>query len=412
MLTACLIGVSGFGDRHYRDLLAEVERGDMRIIGATVINQDQEADKCARLRALGCELFTDHRAMFARLHGRIDLCCIPTGIHLHMPMTIDALRAGANVLVEKPAAAAIQEVRAMQAAERASGRFVAVGFQSIFARDTLTMKRAILDGAPGRVRSIVCRGLWPRSEAYYTRNGWAGRLRDRAHWVLDSPFNNALAHQLNLLLFLAGGSERESAVPASVTAELYRANRIESADTVAMRIVTADGLPLLFLATHACAQRLGPEIEVRGDRGSIHWTFTETRIARHQAPIEIIANQSEEEVRRAMFAQLRARIADPSRFVCGLDIAAAHTLAVNGAHESSAVHEIDPALVQRVVEGDATFAAIIGIDTVIARCFAEERLFCEIGAPWAVPGRTVAMDGYQRFPQRSALAALEAGASA
>jgi len=126
-LSACVIGVSGFGRTHYDDLMREVEAGRMRALGATVINQDEEQEKCERLLSLGCRLFTDHREMLDKLSGKIDICFIPTGIHLHAAMSIDAMRAGADVLVEKPVAATVQDVRRMQACERDTGRFGAVG---------------------------------------------------------------------------------------------------------------------------------------------------------------------------------------------------------------------------------------------------------------------------------------------
>ena len=147
MTTACIIGVSGFGATHYHDLMAEVEAGRTRVLGATVINQDEEAAKCAHLESLGCALFTDHRRMLARFRNRFDLCLVPTGIPLHAPMSIDAMRAGANVLVEKPVAATVQEVQAMASTETVTGRFTAVAYQYLYAAETLAMKRLLTGGA-------------------------------------------------------------------------------------------------------------------------------------------------------------------------------------------------------------------------------------------------------------------------
>jgi hypothetical protein len=54
---------------------------------------------------------------------------VPTGIHHHAPMTLDALDAGCHVLLEKPAAATVDEVRQMRAASQAADRMVAIGYQ-------------------------------------------------------------------------------------------------------------------------------------------------------------------------------------------------------------------------------------------------------------------------------------------
>ncbi len=372
----------------------------MRILCATVVNQDHERERCETLRALGCEIFDDFREMLRRHGAALDLCCIPTGIHLHAPMTIDALRAGANVFVEKPAAATIQDVRAMQAAERETGRFVAVGFQTMYARETLWMKQAIVGGEIGEVQSIKCRGLWPRATSYYERTGWAGRLKLDGHWVLDSPFNNAIAHQLNMICFLAGSEVERSARLATIQAELNRAHEIESADTAALKIVTETGLPLYYFVTHCPQELIDPEIIVRGSQGQIHWNFSRAKIDRADGSHEVMELQPHDELRDSIMSQLCCRMKNPSAFICGLDIAAVHTLAVNGAHDSARPQVIDERYVRRMpVEGGAK-VIIEGIDDLIARAFEEEKMFSELGAGWARPGEVVSLKDYPGFPLR------------
>src|SRR5690606_34582742 len=103
-------------------------------------------------------------------------------------------------------------------------------------------------GKPKRLRTIV---LWPRSDRYYAR-GWAGKLRDQAgNLVMDSVANNATAHYIHNMFYVLGRATDESARPARVTAELYRANRIENYDTAAMRVHTEDGVELLYFGSHA-----------------------------------------------------------------------------------------------------------------------------------------------------------------
>jgi len=127
-LRTCIIGISGYGVTHYQALLQQVDEGEMLIKGATVVNRHETEEQCAKLESLGAEIFTDYQAMFAKLSGGIDFCFIPTGIPFHAPMTTAALRAGANVLVEKPLAGAIQDALAMQDCERETGRRIAVGY--------------------------------------------------------------------------------------------------------------------------------------------------------------------------------------------------------------------------------------------------------------------------------------------
>lgn len=384
-----IIGISGFGRAHYDDLLREQAAGRIALTAATIINQGEEAERCARLARLGCALFTDHRAMLDAWRGRLDLVCIPTGIHLHAPMACDCLAAGANAFIEKPAAATMQDVRRMQAAERQHGRFIAVGYQTMYASETLVMKRALLAGRLGKVRRIACRGLWPRDQAYYRRNGWAGRLKADGHWVLDSPFNNAIAHQLNMCLFLAGPTERASCTPLRVQAELGQAHGIESADTAALRIHCAEGPEIIFLATHCSAGSLDPEIRVDGDAGHLLWTFR-TLTIRDQDGTEEVLDCEGPTLRQSLWRSLLARLAGDDRFLCGLEVAGTQTLVVNGAHLSAAVQTAPAGLVRQEVRPDGKVSTIIdGIDTQIAEAFQRGCLLSETGCVWLRPGRVV-----------------------
>lgn len=126
-----LVGVSGFGNVHYKDIMRAYGAGLVEIPCATVINQDEEAEKCAVLRGCGCEVFNDAGAMFAKYAGKADVCFLPVGIGLHASMSIAAMRAGMNVMLEKPLAATVQEADAIIAAEKETGRFTAVGYQHI-----------------------------------------------------------------------------------------------------------------------------------------------------------------------------------------------------------------------------------------------------------------------------------------
>ena len=396
-LAACIVGVSGFGKVHYNDLLREVEAGRMRALGATVRHQERDKEQCDRLRSLGCTIFADYRAMLDELAGKVDLCFIPTGINTHAPMSIAAMQAGSDVLVEKPAAATVQDVRAMQAAERETGRFVAVGYQHMYASATRYLKERILDGAIGPIRVVKCRALWPRTDSYYSRNSWTGRLRVGDDWVLDSPFNNALAHYLNLMCFFAGREFARSAEIETVEAELYRANDIQSADTACLRIAAADGVKLCFYVTHACEKNVGPEIHVIGERGRAVFTLEGARLTPADGQTEEMEIERGTDLRDRILAAVRERIRDRQSFVCDLDIAGTQTLCANAAHESSAIHPIDPAHLDRMPHQDSIKTAIKGIDEATAAAFDEEKLFSEISIPWARPGRPVRVAGYDEF---------------
>jgi predicted dehydrogenase len=301
------------------------------------------------------------------------------------------LRSGANVFVEKPAAATPGQVDAMQAAAASAGKLVAVGFQNMYAPETMVMKRAILDRDIGDLVSLKCLGMWPRLDRYYA-SSWIGRIHANGQPVFDSPANNAMAHKLNMMCFLAGPTLESPARLATAEAELYRAHDIETADIVALRLKTDTGAAIVFLGTHASEASRNPEIVVTGTKGTMHWTFERLRITRADGTTEEMASGTGPELRDAMLARVLDRLEGREGFVCSLGIARAHALAIAAMHRSSDVTAVPAGQVTRIPADGSVKTVVAGLDPMLDRCFAEARLPSEIGVSWAVPGEVVAVE--------------------
>lgn len=401
MVNVALVGVSGFGRIHYQDLLRACETGRANALAATVINQDEEPEKCARLREMGCRLFDDFSEMLDTMRGQIDLCMIPTGIHLHAPMTIAALEAGANVFVEKPAAATVQDVLAMREAEQRAGRFVAVGFQHRYDPMAHVLQRVVLRGKLGRPRVVKCKALWPRDTAYFSRNNWAGTLRRGDDWVLDTLFNNALAHDVLAMCFLASDHPARAAHPVQLAAELYRVNRIESPDTACIRATLDSEVQLYFWGTHACEanRNVGPEMELQCESGSICWSHRGALIQHKGGDSEELSALQGNTLRDAMIDAVLQRVQGHAAFLCTLDMALSQTLCANAAFESCPVIPVFQDVVDEVPTANGASRVVIrGIDALIEECYATESMFSETGAAWALPGSSLQVSGYSQFP--------------
>ena len=122
MINAAIIGVSGFGAVHLNDLFREHEAGRVNFVAAVIHQNQVTPENLEKIKALNVEIFTDYPSMLTKWAGKLDLCCIPTGIALHRPMTEAALAAGANVFVEKPVAPVLEDAEAMEAAARKAGK--------------------------------------------------------------------------------------------------------------------------------------------------------------------------------------------------------------------------------------------------------------------------------------------------
>lgn len=325
-IKVALIGISGYGKVHFQHVCRLVREKRAEISAAVVINPDQVPNELAVLREMGCAIYSGTDAMFADFSGKLDLVCIPTGIAFHEPMTLQALAAGANVLVEKPAAGSTEAIERMMEAERKSGHFVAVGFQHIYAREIQFIKQYLLSGRLGKIRSAVCRGIWPRDDQYYSRNNWAGKLAAADGTpILDSPINNAFAHYLNLELFLCGEKFSRSAHAVSVEGDLYRARpEIETFDTCALRFVTDSGIRIQTMLTHTARTVDQPVIRLDCERGSVYWKLDESWNIR-SADGRVLSSGLVEAPHNEMFSDVACRISGEEVFCCPLGIAREHT---------------------------------------------------------------------------------------
>lgn len=367
-----LIGVSGYA-RIYLQLVREAhDRGELDLVGAVVINADEEPDAVSDLRRRGAVLYSSYEDMLRAHAGRLDLCLVPTGIPWHARMTIAALQIGANVLVEKPLAGSVADAEAIRAAEKASGRFVAVGFQDVYAEDAAWMKTRLVAGAIGRVQSMRFVGLWPRGTAYFERNQWAGRLRADGAAVLDSPLNNAFAHFVNLCLYFAGRDLNHAATVQVESAELCRAHAIETFDTAVVRASSPEQVSFWFGVTHTCAQTREPEIYIQGSAGHAEWRHEQRCvITPAQGPVEERALPETSETRRDMFAAVLKRLRDPGFPVCDTAMAECHTALIEQIHRSARVQVVPAAQIdwQTPPGAPAPVPVVRGLETALDRAF-------------------------------------------
>lgn len=261
-----VVGIHGFARQHL-DRLRQVEGlGQARVVAAVAHAREQDPAWADQLAAAGIALLPDVDALLAR--DDLELVTLPLGIHLHLPMAQKVLARRLAVYLEKPVAGCLADHDRIAALTAQAGVPLFVGFQHMFLPSLRTLQSALASGRWGAVRRIVVTAGWPRDDAYYARNNWAGKLAVNGSPVRDSPANNACAHYLNLALFLAG-APGASAVPRRVDAALSRHRAIESFDTCGLHISTQGGTEVVFNASHAGAVNLQVRVRIECERASI-----------------------------------------------------------------------------------------------------------------------------------------------
>jgi hypothetical protein len=109
----------------------------------------------AKAKGVTCDAYADSRELCAR--PDIDAVFVTTPDHWHAAISIDAMRNGKDVYVEKPMTLTIEEGKAMRSAAERYGRIVQVGSQQ---RSNGSFRKAaelVLNGYIGKVDTIVCR---------------------------------------------------------------------------------------------------------------------------------------------------------------------------------------------------------------------------------------------------------------
>ncbi|WP_438479340.1 Gfo/Idh/MocA family protein [Oleiharenicola lentus] len=379
-----LIGLGGYGQVHLRVLRELSAAGACRFVSAVAVPGTASAD-LASLPA-DVRLYDSFAAWLAAERGRFDLCCLPTPIHLHASMTLAALAAGGSVLVEKPLAASWHEIVQVLEARPQPGRFLAVGFHDFCTAEVYRLKTDLLSGRHGKLKRIKLLGLWPRPDAYYQRNAWAGRLRVPDGAVLDSPLNNALAHYLMLALFFAGETPADAAVVVSGEAELYRTRRIESFDTAVLRLQTRHGVELLSAVTHSGSTEEVPLLVLELERGRIEWRAgKELKIISEDAQAVVAPLPDAVQARVEMFMALFARGRQEDAPICAPRLAATHAACILDLNAACPIHDIPPELLRSHDLAGEPGVGLIGIDAVLRRTIEEAKLPSELGLAWTRP---------------------------
>jgi UDP-N-acetyl-2-amino-2-deoxyglucuronate dehydrogenase len=258
-------GVIGAGVVAPQHLEAIAALDDAELIGIS----DHES-AVARAREAGCPAFGDHRELLA-LEPDVVVICTPHPSH--PALTIEALEAGAHVLVEKPLAPQVREADAMIDAADRAGRLLGVCFQQRFRPVIAAARELVASGRLGElVRASIVDPLY-RPNSYYGTASWRGTWEGEGGGVLM----NQAPHTLDLLCHLAGP-------PATVWGVSRRRSQpMEAEDTATALLEYAGGAvgTVAVSTTEPGVQR----IELVGDRGRIEIVGESLTFERFEPPL-------------------------------------------------------------------------------------------------------------------------------
>jgi UDP-N-acetyl-2-amino-2-deoxyglucuronate dehydrogenase len=244
-----VVGCAGIGPTHAEavETVADAE---------LVACADLDADAAAEFAdTYDCRAYTDTTEMVEDADVDALSVCTPSGTHAEV--TVEAARAGAHVLCEKPLDVYADRIDRMIAVCAEADVTLAGVFQKRTHESAQRAKRAVEDGEIGDLLLGDAHVKWFRSQAYYDSGGWRG-TRDMDGGVM---LNQAI-HSIDTLQWLAGGVEAVQATTGRLARDM------ECEDTVALTLEFETGA--LGTVSATAATKGGTDrIELNGTEGSI-----------------------------------------------------------------------------------------------------------------------------------------------
>ena len=191
------VGIAGAGRISTMHLGAIAYLKDyVELVSISDIKKDR-ADEVAR--KYHCKAYYDTFEMIEK--ENLDIVHICTPHNLHVPIAKACFEKNIAVLSEKPISVEYEEAKEAVEIAKKKGILYGVIFQCRYNDSSQLIKKAVLDGKLGKIKSVVSTLTWTRSDEYYSSSDWKGtwdkegggvvidqaiHSLDLANWIIDS----------------------------------------------------------------------------------------------------------------------------------------------------------------------------------------------------------------------------------
>lgn len=168
------IGFGGMAGWHYTNIKERIP--EIEIAGVYDVREDARE----KARQLGLKAYESREALL--MDQTVDLVTVATPNDVHKAISIAALRAGKNVICEKPVTLNAQELSEIIAVSKETGKLFSVHQNRRWDKDFRIVKEAIATDLVGNPYFVESRVLGSRAESMH---GWRGHRLNGGGMVLD-----------------------------------------------------------------------------------------------------------------------------------------------------------------------------------------------------------------------------------
>lgn len=199
------VGVIGTGSISAMHLQSYQKHANANLLAVCDLNEERAQRAAEKYGAT--KVYTDYNELLA--DPEIDAVSICTWNNTHAEISIAALNAGKNVLVEKPLCRTVEEALQVQEAVKSSGKLLQVGFVRRY------------DPNAQMLREFADKGEF--GDIYFAKASSVRRLGNPGGWFSDiersggGPLIDIGVHVIDLCWYMMGRPK-----PVSVSANTYR----------------------------------------------------------------------------------------------------------------------------------------------------------------------------------------------
>ena len=266
-LNVAILGQGRSGrDIHGQFLLTATEKFRIAYAVDPVPERRERAEK-----EYGCEALADYAGLFGK--NDVDFVVNAAPSHFHVPVTLDLLDRGFNVLCEKPFARTVEEVDRMIAKAKERGVMLAVFQQSRFAPYFEKILEVIGSGVLGRLIQVSV-----RFNGFARRWDWQ-TLQENVGGSLYNTGPHPVDQALTILNYPQGDP--------NVVCYMDRVNTFGDAEDYCKLILTAPDRPVVDVEISSCDAYPTFTYRIMGSAGGLTGGTTELRwrwFVREEAP--------------------------------------------------------------------------------------------------------------------------------